>query len=207
MLILRRIENTVGRPKSYDQDQVIKKVMMQFWQSGFAETSIADLENTTSLNRYSLYNGFGDKEVLFEKALDYYQEHIITKLLAPLSEKPTSLDSIINFFINLNASLKSRYGVFGCLIQNSQREGISHSEFVKQQGIAVWKQQYTLFSTCLDDPACNLPFTKEDAIQLLLAQTQAQISLARAKAPHDVLNKQCQAIKSLITTWRTQNKS
>lgn len=194
----------MGRPKSYDQDQIMKKVMMQFWQSGFAETSIADLETATSLNRYSLYNGFGDKEVLFEKALGYYQEQIISRLLAPLIENPTALDSINKFFIHLNTALKSRYGVFGCFIQNSQREGISHNEFVQQQGITLWKQQYKLFSTCLDDPSCILPFTKEDAIQLLLAQAQAQVSLARAKAPHDVLDKQCQAIKSLVAIWQTK---
>lgn len=192
----------MGRPKSYDQDQIMKKVMMQFWQSGFAETSISDLEAATSLNRYSLYKGFGDKEVLFEKALDYYQEHAIALLLAPLTENTPSLASLDKFFQQLNTMLKGRYGVYGCLIQNSQKEGISQNELVKQQGIKLWQQQYSLFSACLDDDSCHLPFDKEDAVQLLLAQAQAQVSLARAKAPHGLLDKQYQATSSLISTWK-----
>lgn len=176
--------------------------MMKFWQLGFAETSISDLEAATSLNRYSLYKGFGDKEVLFEKALDYYFEHNITLLLAPLNDNAPSLESLNKFFLQLNSMLKSRYGVYGCLIQNSQKEGISQNELVKQQGIKLWQQQYKLFSACLEDKSCQLPFDKEDAIQLLLAQSQAQVSLARAKAPHIVLDKQYQAITSLISTWQ-----
>ena len=67
---------SMGRPKSYDHEQVLKKAMLQFWQAGFAETSLSDLETATSLNRYSLYKGFGDKEALFEQALEYYQKSL-----------------------------------------------------------------------------------------------------------------------------------
>jgi AcrR family transcriptional regulator len=192
----------VGRPKSYDQDQILKKVMMKFWQLGFAETSISDLEAATSLNRYSLYKGFGDKEKLFEKALNYYFEHNIALLLAPLTDNTPSLESLNKFFQQLNGMLKSRYGAYGCLIQNSQKEGISQKEFVKQHGIELWRQQQLLFSACLDDKSCQLPFDKKDALQLLLALAQAQVSLARASAPHSVLDQQYQAIKSLISTWQ-----
>jgi len=192
----------MGRPKSYDQNKILKKVMMKFWQLGFAETSISDLEAATSLNRYSLYKGFGDKEVLFEKALDYYFEHNIALLLAPLNDNAPSLESLNKFFLQLNTMLKGRYGIYGCLVQNSQKEGISQNERVKQQGIKLWRQQYTLFSACLEHKSCQLPFDKEDAIQLLLAQTQAQVGLARANVPHAVLDKQHQAIKSLISTWQ-----
>lgn len=193
----------MGRPKSYDRDKILKKIMMTFWQSGFAETSISDLEAATSLNRYSLYKGFGDKEMLLEKALEYYQKYNITYLLAPLTENTPSLETLHKYFQQLNVMLKSKYGVYGCLIQNSQKEGISQENFVKQQGVKLWQQQHKLFSACLDDKSCQLPFDKEDAIQLLLANTQAQVSLARAKAPHVVLDKQHQAIKSLISTWQT----
>jgi len=191
----------VGRPKSYDQEQVLKKAMMQFWQSGYAETSLSDLETATSLNRYSLYKGFGDKEVLFEMSLEYYQQHIISRMLAPLVLSPPSLESLQTFFQQLNILLKGRFGKFGCLYQNSQKEGISQNKRVKQHSINLWLQQHKLFSACLDDEACQLPFDKEDAVQLLLAQTQAQISLARSQAPEKVLDAQCHGIQSLISTW------
>jgi len=191
----------VGRPKSYDQQQVLKKVMMQFWQTGFAETSLSDLEAATSLNRYSLYKGFGDKEALFEMALEYYQQHIIARMLAPLTQSKPSLKVLTDYFLQLNELLKGKFGKFGCLFQNSQKEGISQNSLVKNYTTQLWLQQIDLFRACLKDQDCQLPFAEEHAIQLLLAQNQSQITLARAKVPTGVLDAQCQAILALITSW------
>jgi len=192
---------SMGRPKSYDHEQVLKKAMLQFWQSGFAETSLSDLETATSLNRYSLYKGFGDKEALFEQALEYYQKHVIARMLAPLTQENPSINALIEFFIQLNVLLKGKYGAYGCLIQNSQKEGISHNKLVQQLGIDLWKQQYQLFSACINRSSLNLPYRVDIAVQLLLAQSQSQISLARANAPEKVLNAQKDAAVALISSW------
>ncbi len=191
----------MGRPKSYDHDQVLKKAMMQFWQSGFAETSLTDLENATSLNRYSLYKGFGDKEALFEQALEYYQQHIIARMLKPLTEAEPTITALKDYFTQLNILLKGKYGICGCLIQNSQKEGIRQNTLVKQLGMDLWRQQYQLFSACLESSSIKLPYSKDVAIQLLLAQSQAQVSLARAQVPEKVLDSQLAAIVALITSW------
>lgn len=195
----------MGRPKSYDHEKVLKKAMMQFWQSGFAESSLSDLEAATSLNRYSLYKGFGDKEALFEQSLEYYQEHIIARMLAPLSKTEPSLTNIRNYFIELNILLKGKYGHYGCLFQNSQKEGISQNALVKAYAVKLWRQQHQLFSACLEASENNgdscLPFKLEHAVQLLLAQSQSQISLARSNAPSAILDAQCAAILALIDSW------
>lgn len=192
----------MGRPKNYDHQDVLKKAMMQFWKAGFAETSLSDLEVATSLNRYSLYKGFGDKETLFEQSLEYYQDHIIRRMLAPLTESEPSLKAINNYFTQLNRLLKGQYGQYGCLFQNSQKEGISQNILVKQYAIGLWLQQRDLFSLCLSDTKCRLPFAKEHAVQLLLAQVQSQISLARSNAPHQVLDAQYAAINALLISWQ-----
>lgn len=196
----------MGRPKSYDHQQVLKKAMMQFWQTGFAETSLSDLEAATALNRYSLYKGFGDKEALFEQALDYYQETIIGRMLAPLTETKPSLKTLTGYFQQLNSLLKGKYGSYGCLFQNSQKEGISQNKLVGQYTKRLWLQQTQLFTVCLQDEDCQLPFAPAEkavnhAVQLLLAQNQAQISLARSQAPTQVLDAQCEAILALIASW------
>ena len=191
----------MGRPKSYDHEQVLKKAMLQFWQSGFAETSLSDLESATSLNRYSLYKGFGDKEALFEQALEYYQKHVITRMLAPLTQENSSINALKEFFIQLNVLLKGKYGAYGCLIQNSQKEGISQNKLVQQLGIDLWRQQYQLLSACINGSSLNLPYPVDIAVQLLLAQSQSQISLARANAPEKVLNAQKDAAVALISSW------
>ncbi len=195
----------MGRPKSYDEEEVLKKAMLQFWQTGFAETSLSDLEAATSLNRYSLYKGFGDKETLFEKALEYYQRYIIGRMLEPLTQADPSIEAIKAYFIQLNILLKGKFGNYGCLFQNSQKEGISQNTLVKQYAVNLWLQQHELFSACLDDSHCQLPFEKEHGIQLLLAQSQSQISLARSNSPTKVLDAQRASIIALLDSWSPES--
>jgi TetR/AcrR family transcriptional repressor of nem operon len=195
----------MGRPKSYDQQDVLKKAMLKFWQTGFAETSMSDLEAATSLNRYSLYKGFGDKETLFEQALEYYQDHIIARMLAPLTQADPSISAIQAYFLQLNSLLKSKFGHYGCLFQNSQKEGISQNTLVKQYAVNLWLHQHALFSACLSNSDGQLPFAKEHGVQLLLAQSQSQISLARSHAPAQVLDAQCAAIIALLDSWAIEH--
>ncbi|MBL0940885.1 MAG: TetR/AcrR family transcriptional regulator [Gemmatimonadaceae bacterium] len=62
----------MARPRSFDEDQVIDRVTRTFWERGYANTSITDLEAATGLGRQSLYSAFGDKHALFLKALERY---------------------------------------------------------------------------------------------------------------------------------------
>jgi TetR/AcrR family transcriptional repressor of nem operon len=62
-----------GRPRTYDEEEVLDRVRDLFWQNGYAGTSIADLSATTGLDRGSLYHAFGDKHTLFLKVLKRYQ--------------------------------------------------------------------------------------------------------------------------------------
>jgi AcrR family transcriptional regulator len=191
----------MGRPKSYDYDKVIKQAMLQFWCNGYAETSLSDLEAATAVNRYSLYKGFGDKEQIFELTLNYYYQYIIEVMLAPLRSSSPNLKNLKEFFLQLNTLLKGKYGAYGCLIQNSQKEGISKNDLVKHHGAQLWRTQHTLISVCIDNSNTNLPFSKEVGIQLLLAQFQSQVSLARSSAPKRLLDDQCDATLTLISSW------
>jgi AcrR family transcriptional regulator len=47
--------------------------MRQFWLKGYDGTTITDLTNAMGISRPSLYNVFGNKEQLFQKALARYQ--------------------------------------------------------------------------------------------------------------------------------------
>lgn len=69
-----------GRPKAYDHDTVLEQALEVFWQKGFAATSLDDLVEATGVNRPSLYAGFGDKEALYIKAMEFYQNRLRAQL-------------------------------------------------------------------------------------------------------------------------------
>ncbi len=62
----------MGRPRSFDIDSALDRVLLVFWRKGFEGASLSDLTKAVGVNRPSLYAAFGDKEALFRKALDRY---------------------------------------------------------------------------------------------------------------------------------------
>ena len=80
----------MARPKSFDPDTVLAKAMDVFWEQGFEAASISDLTSAMGINRFSLYDTFGDKHTLYLKALDWYFE----KVVGPHVEKISAIDSL-----------------------------------------------------------------------------------------------------------------
>jgi TetR/AcrR family transcriptional repressor of nem operon len=63
-----------GRPREFDEDEVLDKALGVFWEHGYSATSLSDLLESTGLAKGSLYKAFGDKRQLFVRALERYLE-------------------------------------------------------------------------------------------------------------------------------------
>lgn len=61
-----------GRPRSFDEAEVVDRAMDLFWRRGYAGTSLRELTDELGLLPGSLYAAFGDKHQLFVKALERY---------------------------------------------------------------------------------------------------------------------------------------
>jgi AcrR family transcriptional regulator len=63
-----------GRPREYDPGVALRQVQETFWVQGYSGTSLDDLAAAAGMNRPSLYAAFGDKQMLYLKALEDYLE-------------------------------------------------------------------------------------------------------------------------------------
>ncbi|QGQ97235.1 TetR/AcrR family transcriptional regulator [Paenibacillus psychroresistens] len=63
---------TMGRPRKFDMDTALEQALQVFWRRGYEGTSLTDLTTAMGINRPSLYSSFGNKEELFRKVLDRY---------------------------------------------------------------------------------------------------------------------------------------
>ena len=63
-----------GRPRSFDDDEVVDRAMDLFWRRGYGATSMRDLKDELGVLPGSLYGAFGDKHALFLRALERYAE-------------------------------------------------------------------------------------------------------------------------------------
>jgi len=88
------------RPKSFDPETALAKAMGVFWEKGYDAASIADLTTAMGINRFSLYDTFGDKRTLYLKALDYYENHIVEPMIEQVNATE-SLDDIAAYFERL----------------------------------------------------------------------------------------------------------
>ncbi|MFF3560251.1 TetR/AcrR family transcriptional regulator [Streptomyces sp. NPDC002574] len=74
------------RPKQFDPDVAVEQAMEVFWRKGYASTTPQDLVDALGIGKGSLYNAFGSKRALFERALRRYRERQASVLLRALEE-------------------------------------------------------------------------------------------------------------------------
>lgn len=62
------------RPRSIPEEESLERALMLFWDKGFDRTSIADIGTALGVGPSSIYNAFGSKEALYQKALGHYMQ-------------------------------------------------------------------------------------------------------------------------------------
>jgi AcrR family transcriptional regulator len=62
-----------GRPREFDEDEVLRAALRVFWEKGYESTSLSDLLAAMGLTKSSLYKAFGSKEALFWRVVERYQ--------------------------------------------------------------------------------------------------------------------------------------
>jgi AcrR family transcriptional regulator len=79
----------MGRPREFDVDEALDSALQVFWRKGYEGTSLTDLTEAMGITRPSLYATFGNKEELFRKVLDQYDNTCLAFTREAMSE-PTA---------------------------------------------------------------------------------------------------------------------
>jgi AcrR family transcriptional regulator len=75
----------LSRPRDFDIDTAIDSALREFWKKGYEGTSLTDLTAAMGINRPSLYAAFGNKEALFRKVVERYEQRTGALVQAALS--------------------------------------------------------------------------------------------------------------------------
>lgn len=109
----------MGRMPTFDRRAVVDAARDVFWQRGYAEAGITELEEATGLTRSSLYNAFGSKRGLFDAVLAQYLDDIVRTRLRPLGGgDPGALEAYVE---DMRAAIAadSPRARLGCLLLNA----------------------------------------------------------------------------------------
>lgn len=116
-----------GRPREFDEDEVLDRALDVFWEHGYEATSVSDLMKATGLAKGSLYKAFGDKRQLFLRALERYLEQGRDGLGDIANAE--SAKAALRFWLTNIVSMATCSGVRkGCLAVNCTVELAPHDD-------------------------------------------------------------------------------
>lgn len=175
----------MGRHKKYDREDVLDKATALFWQKGYRATSMADIVRVTGLNTASMYKEFGDKDGLFERALEYYRERILAPRFKILTDAP-NIEGVESFLRNVvDGAVKETYR--GCLMMNH----LTQTHSISPEAVKL-----------IDDHT----ETTERLLETALVNAQADGDLSAEKDPAELASYIMCSIHGLVLYGRHQDK-
>lgn len=120
------------RVKQFDEELVLKKAVTLFWHKGFNGTSVNDLVEHLGINRASLYDTFGDKQQLFEKAFQQYRALRIQHLAQYFSAQPSVKAGFEALFIRSIDEILEDPQAKGCFVVNITTELGAQDDKIKE---------------------------------------------------------------------------
>jgi TetR/AcrR family transcriptional repressor of nem operon len=123
--------------------------MQVFWEKGYEATSVQDLVDRMGINRFSLYDTFGDKHALFLAALDRYCTQAVSALVHDMERADAGIVAIHQYFRDAVGFFASRKGWQGFLMTNTMVECSPHDPEVAMKVQAHLERLETAFTRAL----------------------------------------------------------
>lgn len=117
---------SVARPRGFDPDDALEKIMKVFWRHGYEATSLQHLCAATGLGKGSLYAAFGDKQRLYELALRRYVENVIHALRSRLLRRSSLRQAVRTLLLERVDSALASPECPGCLLVGAVVERAPH---------------------------------------------------------------------------------
>lgn len=173
----------MGRPRKFDENQVLESVREQFWNRGYAATSVQDLMGATGLGKGSLYGAFGDKRQLFLQVLDSYRDEQLNSVRTILTGPGTAMERLTCFIEGAAKGFTEDPQRRGCFMVNSTSELHSQEPDVASRARTTYQAVEDLLIACVKEAQREEvldPDVDPQALgRLLLAVTQGIEFLAK----------------------------
>jgi len=168
-----------GRPRIYEEKELIAKAMQVFWQNGYKATSLKDLKDAMNIGEGSFYVTFkGGKKELFQKTLLLNWE-ILKNLIKEGSKKDSDPILFLKGFYYSVLDRSREQAMNGCYVGNAIVEFRNLDEETRAIAFKLMSQ-----------------FEKEVEKLLILAQKKGKLS--KEKSPAIIA-------KCLINLWNGIN--
>lgn len=194
----------MARPIAFNRDEVLFKAIEVFWERGYKHTTLDNLTQAMGINRFSVYNSFGDKHALYLQALQAYRQGIADVPLSAL-EQSTGISGIIKHFEFLQLTAHTAEGRRGCLIMNASLEVAPKDAIVAAEVELQFDRMEQGFVHCLQQAQCAGEIKGIVAHQArataLLSLVHGVITMARGGHNLQRIDATVAALKADVVHW------
>lgn len=122
----------MGRIKKKSMATILEESCKVFWEKGFAQTSMKDLEVATGLKPGSLYHSFKNKEAIFIEVMKHYIATVVEPRIKLFLEdtEVNPITNLRNIFDSI-IDIPCQHRWIGCLMTNSSLE-VQHIPEIKK---------------------------------------------------------------------------
>ncbi|MDX2642221.1 TetR/AcrR family transcriptional regulator [Streptomyces sp. NBC_00510] len=173
----------MARPRSFDETQVLDSAREQFWNRGYAATTLEDLVAATGLGKGSLYGAFGDKRQLFLNLLNTYCSEQLRDVEQTLTGPGTAMECLTRLFEGVANGYAADAQRRGCFMVNSTSELHGQESDVAALARATYQRVEDLLVACVKEAqkegAVDASADPQELGRLLLAALQGIEFLAK----------------------------
>lgn len=181
----------MARPREFDESAALDAAILCFWSRGYEATSVRDLADAMAISGPSLYNTFGDKRLLFRKALDHYVQRgfcdRVKRFETELAPR-AAINAFFNEIIHLSLTDEQRKG---CFIVNSAMELAPHDPEFQAALRSILNEMEAFFLRCVTAGQCdgtiNSATPAKDLARMLLGLLMGLRVLARSRPEPELL--------------------
>ena len=193
-----------GRPREFDEDEVLDALVELFWDKGFEDASLQEIVDAAGINKSSLYNAFGSKDEIFFAAVERYMAFREQMLDTAIGEE-AGLEAVETFLELLRQEAGGEGGCRGCLAVNATTE-----LGMREHRIADLAERYRDMLASRLRPALQ---RAADAGEIDAGMVGAYADIivgyavsiavaARSGATVEELERQIDSLAALVASWR-----
>lgn len=177
-----------GRPKIFDDKEILQKAIKVFWDKGYEAASTEELLTAMGIGKGSFYLAFKDgKRELYEKSLEYFANHYHTQLRADIQKSANPVEFIKQFFLNLTDE-SERKQAQGCYLGNGLIETSTKDPHTKKVITSLMAGLEEIFTETLRDAQTKKLLrnkTKPEILGRYLLNLWNGINITRRMYPKD----------------------
>jgi TetR/AcrR family transcriptional regulator, transcriptional repressor for nem operon len=180
-------------PKPSHRDSIISAGLQTMFRKGYVGASVRDIVASAGVPQGSFTNHFASKEAFAGEVLDTYFDHVRSLVRHAFEDASLSpRERLVHYLDVITDRLKADGYARGCLIGDFSIEAPGHSEALREQLLAIYREWSALFAACIREaqaageiPTAHQPEALADFLLTCWEGAILRAKVERGRAPLD----------------------